>query len=133
MVLRLRRAAPDWQQGKCLGQATGPDMDPWFDNTDLDYDDQTELGLEVCNGEIDGIVCPIREACLEFALVNNERFGVWGGTSEVDRRAIRKMWPWDGTAEPRPEWKWFPPGEVAKLLPARTRAEVELGDDDDDE
>lgn len=33
-------------------------------------------------------VCKVREQCLEYALVNH-LFGVWGGTSERDRRKIR--------------------------------------------
>lgn len=33
--------------------------------------------------------CPVREACLEYALVAFERFGVWGGLSEVERRRLR--------------------------------------------
>jgi len=32
--------------------------------------------------------CAVREVCLEYALENGERFGIWGGTSEVDRRRI---------------------------------------------
>lgn len=36
------------------------------------------------------IACPVRSECLERALGNDERFGVWGGKSERERRAIRK-------------------------------------------
>jgi WhiB family redox-sensing transcriptional regulator len=54
--------------------------------TPLMYD---ELGVArakaVCAG------CPVREACLEFALANDERWGVWGGTSERQRRAMRAV------------------------------------------
>lgn len=32
--------------------------------------------------------CPVREACLEYALENGERFGIWGGLSERERRAL---------------------------------------------
>ena len=32
--------------------------------------------------------CPVREACLEYALVNRERDGVWGGATERERRRI---------------------------------------------
>lgn len=131
MVLRLRMPAPDWTKGKCLSQATSPDMDPWFDNEEYGYENQQELGLEVCNGDKDGEVCPIRNSCLLFALVNNEKFGVWGGTSEVDRRAIRKMWPWPGGNEPREEWGWYPPSEVAQMLKQRGVENTE--DEDDDE
>lgn len=33
--------------------------------------------------------CPVREECLEHALTTPETFGVWGGKSERERRAIR--------------------------------------------
>ncbi|MCL4442947.1 MAG: WhiB family transcriptional regulator [Actinobacteria bacterium] len=32
--------------------------------------------------------CPVREACLEYALANRERYGIWGGASERERRRI---------------------------------------------
>ena len=33
-------------------------------------------------------VCPVREACLEYALANRERDGVWGGATERERRRM---------------------------------------------
>jgi len=33
--------------------------------------------------------CPVKAHCLEFSLVNEERFGVWGGLSERERRRLR--------------------------------------------
>lgn len=35
--------------------------------------------------------CPVREACLEYAMENDERFGIWGGLSERERRRLRKQ------------------------------------------
>ena len=32
--------------------------------------------------------CPVREPCLEYALANRERDGVWGGTTERERRRM---------------------------------------------
>jgi WhiB family transcriptional regulator, redox-sensing transcriptional regulator len=32
--------------------------------------------------------CPVRVQCLEFALANDINNGVWGGTSERERRRI---------------------------------------------
>ncbi len=32
--------------------------------------------------------CPVQEACLEYALANRERDGVWGGTTAKERRRI---------------------------------------------
>jgi len=34
--------------------------------------------------------CPVNEPCLEYALVNRIDHGVWGGTSERQRRRILK-------------------------------------------
>ena len=34
--------------------------------------------------------CVVRDECLEHALLNGERFGVWGGTSERERRRLRR-------------------------------------------
>ena len=36
--------------------------------------------------------CPAIEPCLEYALMTNQDSGVWGGTSEEERRALRKRW-----------------------------------------
>lgn len=32
--------------------------------------------------------CPVRQPCLEYALANRERDGVWGGATERERRRI---------------------------------------------
>lgn len=46
----------------------------------------------VCNGQLPGItICPKRKECLEYALENRERFGVWGGKSERERTRIIRM------------------------------------------
>ncbi|MEO5779360.1 MULTISPECIES: WhiB family transcriptional regulator [Arthrobacter] len=34
--------------------------------------------------------CNVRSQCLEYALTNDERFGIWGGLSERERRRLRK-------------------------------------------
>jgi len=36
--------------------------------------------------------CPSQAPCLEFALASNQDSGVWGGTSEEERRKLRKAW-----------------------------------------
>ena len=35
--------------------------------------------------------CVVREDCLEFALANGEKFGIWGGMSERERRRLRRQ------------------------------------------
>ncbi len=43
-----------------------------------------EVAKRVCGD------CPVREQCLEYALENRIDHGVWGGTSERERRRILK-------------------------------------------
>jgi WhiB family transcriptional regulator, redox-sensing transcriptional regulator len=35
--------------------------------------------------------CDVRGECLEYALANDERFGIWGGLSERERRRLKKQ------------------------------------------
>ena len=35
------------------------------------------------------MACPIQPECREYALKNEELFGVWGGLSPIERRRIR--------------------------------------------
>jgi WhiB family redox-sensing transcriptional regulator len=37
--------------------------------------------------------CTVRQECLLYALANREQFGIWGGTSERERRRLRRMAP----------------------------------------
>ena len=34
--------------------------------------------------------CEVRVECLEYALDHDERFGIWGGLSERERRRLKK-------------------------------------------
>jgi WhiB family redox-sensing transcriptional regulator len=46
------------------------------------------VGVEVARRICDS--CPVGERCLEYALRNRIDHGVWGGTSERQRRRILK-------------------------------------------
>ena len=48
--------------------------------------DQIATAKEICSG------CPVRAECLDFAITSNQEFGVWGGTSEDERRVLRRQW-----------------------------------------
>ena len=37
------------------------------------------------------MACPVRTDCLTAALENNERYGIWGGTTETQRRRLRRL------------------------------------------
>jgi WhiB family transcriptional regulator, redox-sensing transcriptional regulator len=44
----------------------------------------TREAKKVCIG------CEVRAECLEYALAHDERFGIWGGLSERERRKLKK-------------------------------------------
>lgn len=48
--------------------------------------EQIESAKQVC------MACEAHDACLEFALATNQESGIWGGTSEEERRKLRKTW-----------------------------------------
>ena len=66
-----------WQtQANCMG------VDP-----DLFFPERgasTREAKEVCRG------CVVSDDCLESALANGEKFGIWGGMSERERRRLRR-------------------------------------------
>ena len=37
------------------------------------------------------LTCDVRGECLEYALAHDERFGIWGGLSERERRKLKKQ------------------------------------------
>ena len=70
-------------QAKCLGSdpalffPVGSTGDPLL---------QAEAAKLVCRD------CDVRRACLQFALETNQDTGVWGGTTEEERKALRRSW-----------------------------------------
>ncbi len=61
-----------------LGACRGLDPEVFFP----DDEDQAEVAKRICDG------CDVRVACLEHALASREKVGVWGGTTERERRRI---------------------------------------------
>lgn len=67
--------------------------------------------LRVCAG------CPVREACLEWALETRQDYGVWGGVPEDERRAMHGRWERrPARAGPRVEEFTANPGRLLELL-----------------
>jgi WhiB family redox-sensing transcriptional regulator len=48
--------------------------------------EQIENAKAVCHQ------CEVQRACLEYALVTNQDSGIWGGTSEEERRVLRRQY-----------------------------------------
>jgi WhiB family redox-sensing transcriptional regulator len=76
-LMKLLAEDRSWQsRANCMG------VDP-----DLFFPERgasTKEAKEVCRG------CVVKDDCLEFALRNSEKFGIWGGMSERERRRVRR-------------------------------------------
>ncbi|CAN5660223.1 hypothetical protein BH18ACT3_BH18ACT3_15220 [soil metagenome] len=73
--IELARQQIEWRM---LGACRGLDASIFYP----DEDDDTEVAKEVC------AACDVRTACLEHALMNREKVGIWGGATERERRRI---------------------------------------------
>jgi WhiB family transcriptional regulator, redox-sensing transcriptional regulator len=76
-VMHMQEQKLMWRQ-----QAACRDYD-----TDIFFPDSDAAAgpaLEVCAS------CPVRDACLEFALTTNQPDGIWGGATETERRRMRR-------------------------------------------
>ena len=82
--LSLTIECDDWrEQSAC--RDTDPDL--FFPvGTTGPAIEQIENAKAVCR------VCDVQKSCLEYALVTNQDSGIWGGTSEEERRTIRRQW-----------------------------------------
>lgn len=77
-TLAYRLQPPVWHaQAACLG--VGNHL--FF----LELGEPSDQATAVCRS------CPVRKPCLEYALDSNIKFGVWGGTSERQRRKMRRV------------------------------------------
>lgn len=109
MVLKSRDVPVDWsaqdnpfKEALCRKYPSPLHQhDPWFD-------DPIEA-MAICNGDSGGPVCPMRQRCLKRAMLNNERWGIWGGMYAHDRKVLKDTYP------NNPEmWTWQPPTERDK-------------------
>jgi WhiB family redox-sensing transcriptional regulator len=73
-----------------VGKVLPVELEPWQDRANCIGTDpelffpkagkRSEEAQEVCSR------CPVMSQCLEYALSHNDRYGVWGGLSEADRK-----------------------------------------------
>ena len=73
---RIAKPEPWKQYGAC----TTADPDLFFPKRGGD----TDKAKAICAS------CQCRKACLEYALRHGEKFGIWGGLSERERRVLRR-------------------------------------------
>ena len=46
--------------------------------------------------------CPVRRQCLDYALETRQKYGIWGGMTEAQRRRLRRDGRANHPANPRP-------------------------------
>ena len=82
--LQLTIERDDWRD-VALCRDTDPDL--FFPvGTTGPAIEQIENAKAVCRQ------CEAQAPCLEYALASNQDSGVWGGTSEEERRKLRRAW-----------------------------------------
>lgn len=62
---------------------THPEPDLWYPDNPGRSNEHFRA-IAICR------TCPVRENCLEHALSNDERTGIWGGYGERRRRKLRR-------------------------------------------
>ena len=78
-------AKPDQWRLRALCRSVDPDLFFPVGTTGLALEQIAEAKA-VCS------MCCVNEQCLEYALATNQDSGVWGGTSEEERRSLRRQW-----------------------------------------
>lgn len=82
-LLSLTLASDEWRQYAAC-RDTNPDL--FFPvGTTGPAIEQIAAAKAIC------AECPAREECLQYALETNQDSGIWGGTSEEERRVIRRQ------------------------------------------
>ncbi len=83
-LLSLTLESHEWRRGAAC-RDTDPDL--FFPvGTTGPAIEQIDTAKAVCRA------CDAQGACLEFALATNQDSGIWGGTSEDERRKLRKQY-----------------------------------------
>ena len=73
------RFAAHWRE---LAACRGTDLEVFFPGRD----ESAGPARQAC------AVCPVRQPCLDYAITNRIAYGVWGGLTERERRALRSGW-----------------------------------------
>jgi len=73
------RFAARWRE---LAACRGADLNLFFP----ERGESAGAARQVC------AACPVRQACLDYAISNRIVHGVWGGLTERERRALRSGW-----------------------------------------
>lgn len=76
-LFELNEEEQEWQERALCAQT---DPEAFFP----EKGGSTREAKRICAG------CEVRSECLEYALEHDERFGIWGGLSERERRKLKR-------------------------------------------
>jgi WhiB family redox-sensing transcriptional regulator len=83
--MSFEESLPGWQRlAACRGEDSSYYFAPSYFEKRGEKLAREAVAKRIC------AVCPVRQACLEYALETREGHGVWGGLNETERRAILK-------------------------------------------
>jgi hypothetical protein len=84
-AVRLVEPTPLWHRfAACRPEYADRPLDQWVDMFFPDRGASTTEVKAIC------AECPAQEACLDQAMRNREHHGIWGSTSERERRRLRR-------------------------------------------
>jgi len=94
-LLTVGDPSEDSPEGSPEGSLREPDNQEWQERALCAQTDpeaffpekggSTREAKRICTG------CEVRAECLEYALAQDERFGIWGGLSERERRRLKRL------------------------------------------
>ena len=117
MIGRAARAASGGLTELLLGLAGSTGW--WFEGVCAQTDPEVffpEKGGSVREAKAVCARCPVRAQCLAHALAHGERYGVWGGLSEPERRRLKQA---DAPTSPSTASRPPAPAEVDEVVVAR--------------
>lgn len=81
----MRQVEAEWQQdAACKGEWFTKFYPPLAGESRQERARREESAKQVCRH------CPVAGSCLDHALRHDERYGIWGGLTDGERRQLRR-------------------------------------------
>ena len=117
----LSNALPRWVIDEATGERTSPrsqQVENWKEHSACKDAPVEVFFVERGTTTVDDareicFDCPVRVDCLDYALRHGEKFGVWGGLTEGERRPFRKLLAENPEQDLKPIWQIIFDEEVA--------------------
>lgn len=82
---RVSRDPLDWQRdAACRGDDAAAFYPPLRTESKPERAEREQAAKAVC------AACPVRDECLDHAIRFDERYGIWGGLNDIERRHLAR-------------------------------------------